>query len=267
VGPSIDQAFSLAGRVAVVTGAASGLGREAAVVLAEAGATPVLCDIAEAGLADTAELVRQAGATSLVCRTDVSQRAQIEAAADRAAKVSGRVDIWVNVAGIMVNRPIIDAQEDEVERMIAVNLKGVYWGCAAAGRVMRPAGKGAIVNFSSSGADSVNPGISLYALTKAAVNMLTKSVAKEFGAYGIRCNAIAPGWVETPMGTHRFRDEDGNIDPAKRAEGLRQRMQTSPLGIVGTPRDIALGVLYLASDASRFITGQNLRINGGVAMP
>src|SRR5690349_3213911 len=126
---------------------------------------------------------------------------------------------------------------------------------------MRPAGKGAIVNFSSSGADSVNPGLSLYSLTKSAVNSLTRSVAKEYGAFGIRCNAIAPGWVETPMGTHRWRDASGAIDPALRAKGIRQREQTSPLGIVGTPRDIALGVLYLASDASRFVTGQNLRLD------
>lgn len=265
--PSISEVFSLEGRIAVVTGAASGLGRESAVVLAQAGATPVLCDIDEAGLAQTAELVTAAGKSALICPADISQRKQVEDLADRAAALDGRVDIWVNVAGIMVDRLVVDAHEDEVERMLDVNLKGVYWGCAAAGRVMRQAGSGAIVNFSSSGADSVVPGISLYAMTKASVNMLTRTVAKEFGPWGIRCNAIAPGWVETPMGTHRFRDEDGAIDPAKREEGIRERAATSPLGIIGTPRDIALGVLYLASDASRFVTGQNLRINGGVAMP
>ncbi|MEO6093784.1 MAG: SDR family oxidoreductase [Novosphingobium sp.] len=263
----IAEAFSLHGRVAVVTGAASGLGREAAVVLAEAGATPVLGDIDAAGLEQTAAMVADAGGRPQTHTVDVAQRAQLEALADRAAAVTGRVDIWVNVAGILVNRTIIEAREDEVDRMIAINLKGIYWGCAAAARVMRPAGKGSIVNFSSSGADSVVPGLSLYAMTKAGVNMVTRTAAKEFGAWGIRVNAIAPGWVETPMGTHRFRDEGGAIDPARRAEGIRQRAETSPLGIVGTPRDIALGVLYLASDASRFVTGQNLRINGGVSMP
>jgi 3-oxoacyl-[acyl-carrier protein] reductase len=132
---------------------------------------------------------------------------------------------------------------------------------------MRPGGGGSIINFSSSGADSPVQGLSLYSMTKSAVNMLTRTVAKEFGAYGIRANAVAPGWVETPMGTHGFRDAAGTIDPVKREEGLRLRAGASPLGIVGTPRDIALAVLYLASDASRFVTGQVLRPNGGVSMP
>jgi 3-oxoacyl-[acyl-carrier protein] reductase len=264
---ALVEAFSLDGRVAVVTGAASGLGRETAIVLAEAGATLVLCDIDETGLAETAALVEQAGAKTRTLHTNVADRAAVEAAADKAAAITGRVDIWVNVAGIIVNRPVIEAIDAEVDRMIAVNLKGVYWGCAAAGRVMRPGGGGSIINFSSSGADSPVQGLSLYSMTKSAVNMLTRTVAKEFGAYGIRANAVAPGWVETPMGTHGFRDAAGTIDPVKREEGLRLRAGASPLGIVGTPRDIALAVLYLASDASRFVTGQVLRPNGGVSMP
>ncbi len=264
---SLARTFALDGRVAVVTGAASGLGRETALVLSEAGATPVLCDVNTAGLEETAELVASAGAQAIVCPTDVSQRAQVEAAGERAAAINGKVDIWVNVAGIIVNRSVIDAQEDEVERMLSINLKGVYWGCSAAGRLMRAGGGGSIINFSSSGADNPVPDLSLYSMTKASVNMLTRTVAKEMGPYGIRANAVAPGWVETPMGTHRWRNESGAIDPALREEGLRQRESASPLGIVGTPRDIALAVLYLASDASRFVTGQVLRPNGGVSMP
>lgn len=264
---ALVEAFSLDGRVAVVTGAASGLGRETAIVLAEAGATPVLCDIDETGVAETAALVEQAGAKTFTLHTNVADRSAVEGAADKAAAITGRVDIWVNVAGIIVNRPVIEAIDSEVDRMISVNLKGVYWGCAAAGRVMRTGGRGSIINFSSSGADSPVPGLSLYSMTKSAVNMLTRTVAKELGTYGIRANAVAPGWVDTPMGTHGFRDAAGAIDPAKREEGLRLRAAASPLGIVGTPRDIALAVLYLASDASRFVTGQVLRPNGGVSMP
>jgi len=259
--------FALDGRVALVTGAASGIGREIAVVMAEAGAIPVIADINRDGLDQTADMIGQQGAQTIKRRTDVSQRAEIEALARETLDALGRIDIWVNVAGVIVNRPIMDAVEEEAERLLSVNLKGVYWGCSAAGRAMKDRGKGSIINMSSSGADSVVPGLSLYAMSKAAVNMATRTAAKEFGPHGIRVNAIAPGWIDTPMGTHSFVDENGEIDPAKREIGLRQREQSSPLGITGVPRDIALAALYLASDASRFVTGQILRVNGGVAMP
>jgi 3-oxoacyl-[acyl-carrier protein] reductase len=260
------SAFALDQRTAVVTGAASGIGRETARVLAEAGADVVLCDIDEHGLEETASLVRTLGQKATVHRVDVAQRSQVDVVAASVTE-KGRIDIWVNAAGVIVNRPLIEAQEAEVDRLIAINLKGVYWGCAAAGRAMQRAGSGSIVNISSGGGESAVPGLSIYSMTKAGVNMLTRTVAKELGPYGIRANAIAPGWIDTPMGVHSFRDANGAIDPVRREEGIRQRALASPLGITGTPRDVALAVLYLASDASRFVTGQILRPNGGVAMP
>lgn len=132
---------------------------------------------------------------------------------------------------------------------------------------MKQTGAGSIINVSSGGGESAVPGLSIYSLTKAAVNMLTRTVAKEFGPFGIRANAVAPGWIDTPMVMYGFRDDSGAIDPMQREEVIRQRAQASPLGLTGVPRDIALAILYLASDASRFVTGQNLRPNGGVAMP
>lgn len=259
--------FAVNGRIAVITGAASGIGRETARVLAEAGARVVVSDIDEKGLAQTAALVEQAGGHALSMRANVARRGEIDALAACARAQLGGPDIWVNCAGTILSRPILDTAEEEVDRLIAINLKGVYWGCAAAGRAMRDKGGGSIINISSGGGESPAPGLSIYSMTKAAVNMLTRTVAKEFGPYGIRANAVAPGWVDTPMGLHGFRDEAGAVSPERREEALQSRASVSPLGLTGTPRDIALAVLYLASDASRFVTGQILRPNGGVAMP
>jgi 3-oxoacyl-[acyl-carrier protein] reductase len=263
----LEAEFSLAGRVAVVTGAASGIGRETARTLAEAGASIVACDIDEAGLTETVRLVEQVGGAIAAHRADVALRSDVERLADAAVALHGRIDTWINVAGILVRTPILDVREDEVDKVIGVNLKGVYWGIAAAGRVMKDARGGSIINLSSSGGETAVPMLSIYSLTKAAVNALTRTAAKELGAYGIRVNAIAPGWVDTPLGNTAFHNASGRIDPELQRVGLAQREATSPLGIVGVPRDIALAALYLASDASRFMTGQILRPNGGVSMP
>ncbi|MET0239762.1 MAG: SDR family oxidoreductase [Sphingobium sp.] len=262
---NLVETFSLEGRVAVVTGAGSGIGRETARVLAQAGATVVIGDVQEAALQETAQLIGSEGGTAVARRCDVSRRGDIDALVQAALDKAGQLDIWVNCAGIMVKAPMLDIEEAAFERGIAVNLGSVYWGCIAAGHAMKERG-GAIVNISSGGGESAVPGMSVYNLTKAAVNMITRSAAKEFGQYGIRVNTVAPGWIETAMVAHAFSDEDGNIDAAKRAEIVKVREQVSPLGLTGVPRDIALAVLYLVSDASRFVTGQNIRPNGGVAM-
>ena len=262
--PRLAREFGLAGRVAVVTGAASGIGRACAVVLAEAGAQVVLADIDRAGLAETATLI---GAAATVQPTDMARRAEIAALAAAALGAHGRLDIWVNCAAILVRKPIVEAEEADIDRVIAVNLKGVYAGCAEAAKAMRATGAGAIVNISSAGGESSPPGLSIYAMTKAGVNAITRSAAREFGTWGIRVNGVAPGWVDTPLGTGGFRDASGALDPTSYAAGLKARAAASPLGITGEPRDIALAVLYLASDAARFVTGQLLRPNGGIAMP
>ncbi|MDE2403321.1 MAG: SDR family oxidoreductase [Sphingomonadales bacterium] len=270
--PQLEAEFDLAGRVAVITGAASGIGRETARTLAEAGAAVVIADIDAAGLAETASLVEQAGGRVATRACNVASRAEVEALADAAMSLHGRVDCWVNVAGILVRQMILDVREEDLDRVVAVNLKGVYWGIAAAGRVMKDAGPGrkpggSIINLSSSGGESAIPMLSVYSLTKAAVNALTRTAARELGPFGIRVNAIAPGWVDTPLGNGAFHDGRGQIDPEKQRVGLAQREATSPLGITGVPRDIALAALYLAADASRFMTGQIMRPNGGVSMP
>lgn len=263
----LSRSFSLEGRVALVTGAASGIGRETARVFAQAGARVMLTDIDERGLADTLALVDASNSGARSQRIDVSQRAEVDALAETTVRAMGQLDVWVNSAGVVAYPPVLEATELDIDKLMSINLKGTYWGCAAAARAMRTQGAGSIINVSSTGADSAGPGLSIYAMTKSAVNTLTRVCAREFGPFGVRVNAIAPGWIDTPMANTRFRDAAGAIDPELREQGLQQRALASPLGLTGVPRDIALAMLYLASDASRFVTGQVLRANGGASMP
>lgn len=265
--PELSAAFSLEGRVAVITGAASGIGRETGRVFALAGARVVLADVSEAGLAEAATEIAADGGVAETRPCDVSVRAEVDALAEAVVRQAGRLDVWVNCAGVAMAMPILEAQEADLDRALAVNLKGVYWGCAAAGRAMQPQGSGSIINVSSTGADSAAPGFSIYAATKSGVNTVTRSAAREFGRFGVRVNAVAPGWIDTPLANFRFRDPSGVIDPGLREQGLIERAKASPLGLTGVPRDVALAMLYLASDASRFVTGQVLRPNGGASMP
>ena len=257
------EAFSLEGRVAVITGSASGIGRGAAVAFASAGAKVVLGDLNETGLKETAAAI---GPGAIWHRTDVTRRAEIDALATQAVESFGRIDVWANVAGTAGACGMLEATEDTVDHIIAVNLKSVYWGCVAAARAMKDQGSGSIINMSSTGATSAPPGMSLYAMTKSGVNAITRSTAREMGPFGIRCNAISPGFVETPLASWSYRNSDGSIDEQRREQALYARRAASPLGIVGEPSDIANAMIYLASDASRFVTGQNLYVNGGVTM-
>lgn len=263
--PEIADAFSLEGRVAVITGAGSGLGQEAARVLAMAGARVVLADVDAAGLDATAAKVREVGGAAFVQRTNVADRAEVEALADAAALEFGRLDTWINSAGITLWAGVTEASTEAAERVISVNMMGTYWGCAAAGRVMKErGGGGTIINVSSTAGDSPVSTLSVYGMSKAGVNQLTRVCAQEFGAFGVRVNAVVPGWIDTPINTSMYRDPSGEVDAERRATVMAQMAAISPLGLTGQAMDIALALLYLASDASRFVTGQLLRVSGGV---
>lgn len=279
-------AYDLSGRTAFVTGAASGIGRASAVLLAEAGATVHCADRDAQGLHETATLIKTAGGTAHTHPLDVADRAQVDQAVANATAATGRLDVMAAIAGIMHSSPVLETRDEDLDRVLNINFKGVLYACQAAARAMiaantdethkthktyethemhgtaktdAPHHPGSIITMASGAVDTGSPGLLCYGAAKAAVVQLTKTLATEVGRHGIRVNAVAPGWIRTPM-TDRH-----DADAQAHTEGLMVRM--SPLGRVGEPEDIAHAVLHLASDASAFTTGQILRPNGGVAMP
>jgi 3-oxoacyl-[acyl-carrier protein] reductase len=260
--PATD-AFEVAGKVVVVTGAASGIGEATAKVLGAAGASVVAADLDEGGATKTADAITAAGGTAIGCGCNVAVRAEVDATVDAAVDTYGRLDAMCNVAGIPLDRLIAEATEDELDRIIAVNLKGVFFGCQAAMRVMTPQRSGSIVNVASSGIDAPAKGYGLYALTKAAVAMLTKSLAVEAGPVGVRVNAIAPGATITPFTERHLYGPDGKMQTEHYDRFVEAMRKQSPLGLVGDPVDQAYLIQYLISDAARFCTGAIWRANGG----
>jgi 3-oxoacyl-[acyl-carrier protein] reductase len=263
----IQEIFGLAGRVAVVTGGASGIGRSVAEVLASAGARVVLGDLDAAGAEAAAAAIREFGGEALAQAADVSQREQAQALVERAAAEWGGLDILCNVAGVPADGPLSELAEAEFDRVVAINVKGTLFACQAAARAMQSRGGGSIINVASGAIDLAVPNYGLYALTKAAVTQLTQTLAVELGPHGIRVNVLAPGVTLTNFTKRHLKNADGSIDP-ERYEGFVAAMkQLSPLALVGEAIDQAWLVLYLASDASRFCTGQIWRANGGATIP
>ncbi|WP_338701213.1 SDR family NAD(P)-dependent oxidoreductase [Streptomyces sp. Q6] len=254
------KAYDLTGRTSFVTGAASGIGRSTAALLAEAGATVHCADRDAQGLHETAALIKEAGGTAHTHTLDVSDHDQVAEAVATAVETSGGLDIMAAIAGVMHSSPALETPDEDLDRVLAINFKGVLYACQEAARAMIAAGtRGSIVTMASGAVDTGGPGLLCYGAAKAAVVQLTKTLATEVGPHGIRVNAVAPGWIRTPMTTRH----DESIQA--HTEALMVRM--SPLGRVGAPDDIAHAVLHLASDAAAFTTGQILRPNGGVAMP
>jgi len=264
---SLIDAFRVDGKVAVVTGAGSGIGRASALALAGAGATVVCADVVEKTAADVAAEIDRLGGRSEPAEVDVADRAAVDRLATEVAARLGGVHVWCNIAGIMVEAPFLDQSEEDLDRIIAVNLKGVFFGCQAAGRIMvgQPDG-GSIINASSAAADTVSPDIVAYSICKAGVVQMTKTLAIEVGKHKVRVNAVAPGFVLTNMTGRYFVRPDGSVDESMRDAVVTPLARHTPLRRIGEPEDIAAAVLYLASEASSFVTGQVLRPNGGVAM-
>ena len=263
---SVRDAFDLTGRVALVTGAGGGIGRASAEVLAGAGATVVCADIDAAGAAETATAILEAGGRAEGAEIDVSVRGAAATLVGHITARHGALHVMCNIAGMMIDSSIIDLDPDEFDRILAVNLKGVVYGCQAAGKAMVEGGGGSIVNMASAAVLAATPGIGPYAITKAGVAQLTQSMAAEVGKHGVRVNCVAPGFVPTNMTARYYTNPDGSVNEEAKAALVTPLARSAPLRRVGTTADIAYCVLYLASDASSFLTGQLLSPNGGVSM-
>jgi len=250
-GPS----YRLDGQVGIVTGAANGIGKELAIGLAQAGADIVIGDLpAQREQAeDTARQVRCAGRQALVLDLDVTDLASIEAVVSKTVAEFGKLDFIVNNAGINIRKPVLDYTEEEWEKLIAVNLKGVFFCSQIAARQMVKQRRGKIVNIASQLAVVGMKDRSIYAITKAGVAHMAKVFALELGPYGITVNAVGPTFVSTPLTTSMFQD------PCF----IEENLPKIPLGRFGTPRDVLGAVRFLLSSAADLITGHLLLVDGG----
>jgi 3-oxoacyl-[acyl-carrier protein] reductase len=244
----------LENRVALVTGGSRSIGRAIALAFAREGADVAVNYTAhpEAAEAVVAEIERL-GRSVLAVQADVSSREQVEAMVERVMEAFGRIDILVNNAGILQRTPLLEITEDEWDRTIDINLKGTFLCSQVVARRMAEQARGVIVNLSSAGARRATPNLAHYNTSKGAITTLTQQLALELAPFGIRANAIAPGMVETDL------NRDDLADPAFRA----QRVAKIPLGIIGTPDDVAAAAVFLASDDSRLMTGAVLALDGG----
>lgn len=250
--------MQLQGKVALVTGAASGIGRSTAALFAEEGARVVLADLNEADGQAAARTIEDSGGEALFVPMDVTKEASVRDGVAQAAQRFGTIDVLFNNAGILGPQSVLklhEVPEEEWDRMMNVNLKGVYLVAKHVIQEMLKAGGGVIVNTASISGMVGMTRQGAYAATKGAVIMLTRQMAIDYAADNIRVNAVAPGFVRTPM-TEGMRADD----PDSLFDTIAARV---PMGRVAVPQDIAKAVLWLASDASAYVTGTTVTVDGG----
>ena len=245
--------FRLDGDVAVVTGASKGIGRDLARALAAAGARVAVAARSVADLDALVDDIEADGGEALAIQLDVRDTAQISAAADRVRDQFGSIDIWVNNAGLGANHPAESITEADWDEMMSVNLRGLFFCCREAGRVMLEQGTGRIINMSSQAGVVGIRDHAVYAASKGGVNLLTKVLALEWSDRGVTVNAVAPTFIYTPGTAERLDQEDY-------LAGVLERL---PIGRVGTTTDVAAAVIYLASPAGAMVSGHVLLVDGG----
>ena len=249
------MASRLNGKVALVTGAGSGIGRASAITIAREGAKVVVSDVVTEGGEETVRIIEDAGAEAIFVKADVSAAIEVEALVNAVVEAYGRLDCAHNNAGIV--GPVADTHEypeDAWDDVIRVNLKGVWLCMKAEIPQMLKQGKGAIVNTASIAGLVGLSGTVAYVAAKHGVAGLTKAAAMEYAKSGIRVNAVCPGYIETPL-------IEGVFD---QVEGYKETLESRhPLGRLGQPDEIASAVLWLSSDAASFVTGHNMTVDGG----
>jgi NAD(P)-dependent dehydrogenase (short-subunit alcohol dehydrogenase family) len=249
------MAGRVAGKVALVTGGSSGIGRATAQIFAREGAKVVVADVLVEGGEETVRLIKAAGGEAIFVKTDVSQPADVEALVKRAVETYGRLDCAFNNAGIEgVIQPTADYSEAHWDRVIAINLKGVWLCMKSELQQMLKQGGGAIVNTASVAGLVGGAGASAYVASKHGVNGLTKTAALEYAKAGIRVNAVCPGAIRTPMLERAF---------AGNPQLMESMAAMEPVGRMAAPEEVAEAVVWLCSDAASFVTGLPMAVDGG----
>ena len=254
--------FSLEGKIALVTGGSRGIGESAAIRFAKAGADVVVTSRNQADLDEVSKKIEAEGRKSMAIATHVGRMEQIQSLVDSVVKNFGRIDILVNNAGTSFNTPAMDMTERAWDSVMNLNLKGVFFLSQAVARVMKDNGGGKIVNISSVAGIRVQDATPHYSVSKAAVIMLTKVLAKEWAVHNIRVNCIAPGPIET-----RLYDAIFAVFPEGEKEKAKEMAVAHvPLKRAGLPREIADAIIFLASEASSYMTGQTFAVDGGAIL-
>ena len=248
--------IGLEGRVCVVTGAASGIGRAIAVMLAQHGGKVAVLDRDVAGAQETGRLIAEAGGAGLVVACDVSARDSVETAGEAVARELGDVEVLVNNAAVLRPGPLATLSLEDWNTQLAVNLTGYFLCAQVFGRALRKNKAGGLIHVASVMADFARANGGAYSVAKAGVSMLSRQLAVEWGPDGVRSNAVLPGLVITPL-------SQANYD---QPEFLRRREETVPLRRIGQPEDIARAVLYLASPLSDYVSGTEIAPDGAFAV-